>query len=138
MSKFIFEQIQTPLERSFKYLVFDQNKPNIKNFNWHYHPEIELVYIDSGTGIKGVGNHLSNYYNGDLILVGSNLRHMGFTESFSDGKTEVVVQFKPEFLGNSLINTPIFTPFRKKVEKNSKIRNEVSELPTIKKAIQFR
>ena len=55
MSKFIFEQIQTPLERSFKYLVFDQNKPNKKNFNWHYHHEIELVYIDSGTGIKGVG-----------------------------------------------------------------------------------
>ncbi len=106
MSKFIFEKIQTPLERSFKYSVFDQKKPNIKNFNWHYHPEIELVYIDSGSGIKGVGNHLSNYYNGDLVLVGSNVRHMGFTESFLDGKTEVVVQFKPEFLGNSLTNTP--------------------------------
>ena len=36
----------------------------------------------------------------------------------------------------NLDNLPlIFTPFRKKVEKNSKIRNEVSELPTIKKAI---
>ena len=29
----------------------------------------------------------------------------------------------------------IFTPFRKKVEKNSKIRNEVSELPIVNKAI---
>ena len=36
----------------------------------------------------------------------------------------------------NLDNLPlIFTPFRKKVEKNSKIRNEVKELPTIKKAI---
>ena len=36
----------------------------------------------------------------------------------------------------NLDNLPlIFTPFRKKVEKNSKIRNEIRELPTIKKAI---
>ena len=36
----------------------------------------------------------------------------------------------------NLDNLPlIFTPFRKKVEKNSKIRNEISELPTIKKPI---
>ena len=36
----------------------------------------------------------------------------------------------------NLDNLPlIFTPFRKKVEKNSKIRNEIKELPTIKKAI---
>ena len=36
----------------------------------------------------------------------------------------------------NLDNLPlIFTTFRKKVEKNSKIRNEIKELPTIKKAI---
>ena len=36
----------------------------------------------------------------------------------------------------NLDNLPlIFTPFRKKIEKNSKIRNEIRELPTIKKAI---
>ena len=36
----------------------------------------------------------------------------------------------------NLDNLPlIFTPFRKKVEKNSKIRNEISELPAVKKAI---
>jgi len=36
----------------------------------------------------------------------------------------------------NLDNLPlIFTPFRKKVEKNSKIRNEIRELPTVKKTI---
>ena len=54
--KFIFEQIQTPGKIIINTWSFNQNKPNIKNFNWHYHPEIELVYIDSGTGIKGVGS----------------------------------------------------------------------------------
>ena len=36
----------------------------------------------------------------------------------------------------NLDNLPlIFTPFRKKVEKNSKIRDEIRELPSVKKAI---
>lgn len=106
MSNFIFEQIKTPHKRSFKYSIYNNKKPNANNFKWHYHPEIELVYIDKGSGIKGVGNHISNYYNGDLILVGSNLHHMAFTENFSDNKTEVVIQLKPDFLGNSLNITP--------------------------------
>ena len=84
MSKFIIEKIQTPLERSDKYSVFKQKKPNIKNFNWHYHPEIELVYIDSGS-IKGVGNHLSNYYN-RFSFSRFQCTTYGFTESFLDGK----------------------------------------------------
>ena len=38
--------------------------------------------------------------------MGSNLQHMGFTDSFEDGKTEVVIQFLPNFLGNMLTRVP--------------------------------
>ena len=134
MSNFIFEQIETPHERSFKYSIYNKTKPNANNFKWHYHPEIELVYIDRGSGIKGVGNHISNYYDGDLILVGSNLHHMAFTENFSDNKTEVVIQFKPDFLGNSLSFTPelnkihqLFVKAKSGLSFSDTIKNEVGE-----------
>ena len=128
MSNFIFEQIEKPHERSFKYSIYNKTKPNANNFKWHYHPEIELVYIDKGSGIKGVGNHISNYYDGDLILVGSNLHHMAFTENFSDNKTEVVVQFKPDFLGNSLSFTP---------ELNNSNLEDINENNQLKRLFNF-
>ena len=58
-----------------------------------------------------------------------------------DNNFELIMSEDPHLIEErelpfNLNNLPlIFTPFRKKVEKNSKIRNEVSELPTIKKAI---
>ena len=37
---------------------------NIKAF-WHFHPEIELVYVNKGKGKRHIGNHLS-YFNNKL------------------------------------------------------------------------
>ena len=58
-----------------------------------------------------------------------------------DKNFELIMSEDPHLIEESelpfnLDNLPlIFTPFRKKVEKNSTIRNEIRELPTIKKAI---
>ena len=101
-----YESLTSDAGQSFQYKVYNQEKPNSNDPNWHYHPEIELVYIDKGSGKKGIGTHLSNYTNGDFIMVGSNLHHMGFTGKFEDGKTEVVVQFLPDFIGTALSKAP--------------------------------
>jgi AraC-like DNA-binding protein len=42
---------------------------------WHYHQEIEIVLCDGGFGKKFVGNHVSDYMEGDLAILGSNLPH---------------------------------------------------------------
>jgi AraC-like DNA-binding protein len=42
---------------------------------WHYHQEIEIVLCDGGFGKKFVGNHVSDYAEGDLAILGSNLPH---------------------------------------------------------------
>ena len=42
---------------------------------WHYHPEIEIMYILEGTGTRFVGDHVEKYKEGDLCIVGSNLPH---------------------------------------------------------------
>ena len=41
-----------------------------------------MVYINTGVGKRQVGTHLSNYQDGDLILIGSYLPHTGFTKGF--------------------------------------------------------
>jgi YesN/AraC family two-component response regulator len=66
---------------------------------WHYHPEIELVYVNGGRGKRQIGSHISYYTNGSLILIGSNLPHCGFTDETTGNTKETIIQMKPDFLG---------------------------------------
>jgi len=84
---------------SFSFSKYDENA-NIKSHIWHYHPEIELVYINGGSGKRQIGSHISYYTDGDLILIGSNLPHCGFTNDQTGNKNETVIQMNPVFLGN--------------------------------------
>ena len=60
-----------------------------------------MVYVNHGVGKRHVGTHLSNYTNGDLVLVGSYLPHTGFTKGFYDGQKEIVVQFNHDIFTNA-------------------------------------
>ncbi|MGO4819884.1 MULTISPECIES: AraC family transcriptional regulator [unclassified Flavobacterium] len=90
---------------SFSYSKYIE-KANNKAHLWHYHPEIELVYVNGGAGKRQVGSHISYYTDGDLILIGSNLPHCGFTNEQTGNKNETVIQMKPEFLGTAFLNNP--------------------------------
>jgi AraC-like DNA-binding protein len=85
---------------------------------WHFHPEIELVYVNGGAGKRHIGNHISNYVDGDLVLIGSNLPHFGFTDPLTGNKSEVVVQFREDFLGVDFFNTPEMTPIKQLFDRS--------------------
>ncbi|GAA3571068.1 AraC family transcriptional regulator [Snuella lapsa] len=73
---------------------------------WHFHPELELVYVNKGQGKTHIGNHLSYFNNSQLILIGSNLPHNGFTDRLTANGTETTIQFRSDFLGNDFLNVP--------------------------------
>lgn len=100
-----FEAIEPDFGHSFTYQKFDESKHD-KNNIWHYHPEIELVYVNGGSGKRQIGSHISYYTDGDLILIGSNLPHCGFTDKLTGNKSETVVHMKQDFLGNDFFNIP--------------------------------
>jgi len=90
-------------------VLVKQHNQKIKNKNlafWHFHPELELVYVDKGKGKRHIGNHLSYFNNSQLILLGSNLPHLGFTDRLMANGSETIVQFKPDFLGDTFFNIP--------------------------------
>jgi AraC-like DNA-binding protein len=101
-----FEKISPSFGSS---VLVKQHNQKIKNKNlafWHFHPEIELVYVDKGKGKRHIGNHLSYFNNSQLILLGADLPHHGFTDRLTAKGSETIVQFKPDFLGNTFFNIP--------------------------------
>ncbi|PUB32970.1 AraC family transcriptional regulator [Elizabethkingia sp. YR214] len=95
--KVSFERIIPSEKSSFRTL---HNNSPISEFKWeyHYHPEIELVCVISGSGTRHVGYHKSNYTNGDLVLIGSNIPHSGFGLNSVDPHEEIVLQFREDIL----------------------------------------
>ncbi|MDG1451290.1 MAG: AraC family transcriptional regulator [Polaribacter sp.] len=91
----------------------------IKAF-WHFHPEIELVYVNKGKGKTHIGNHLSYFNNSQLLLIGANLPHNGFTDRLTTNGSETLVQFKPEFLGDTFFEIPEMKPIHILFEKAKK------------------
>ena len=100
-----FESITPDFGNSFTYQRFDEHHIN-DNSLWHYHPEIELVYVNGGTGRRQVGSNLSYYTWGTLILVGSNLPHCAFTDELTGNKSETVIHMKADYLGETFFNLP--------------------------------
>lgn len=91
----------------------------IKAF-WHFHPEIELVYVNKGKGKTHIGNHLSYFNNSQLLLIGANLPHNGFIDRLTTNGSETLVQFKPEFLGDTFFEIPEMKPIHILFEKAKK------------------
>ena len=91
----------------------------IKAF-WHFHPEIELVYVNKGKGKRHIGNHLSYFNNSQLLLIGANLPHNGFTDRLTTNGSETLVQFKPDFLGDKFFDAPEMKPISILFEKAKK------------------
>lgn len=83
---------------------------------WHYHPEIELVYVNGGTGKRQIGSHVSYFRDGDLILIGSNLPHCAFITKETGNKSQTVIHMKEDFLGNDFFNIPEMSKIQKLLE----------------------
>lgn len=105
-SKPILEKVETGFESSISFRIYNHQNQNNNDTFWHYHPELELVYVNGGSGKRFVGSHVSHYRNGNLILVGANLPHCGFTESLDKDQQESVIQILPNFLGEDFFNIP--------------------------------
>jgi AraC-like DNA-binding protein len=78
--------------------------PHLYN-NWHYHRELELLYVIRGEGTRYVGDSIEPFFSGDLVLVGSNVPHFWQSDAryFAGDPTIsaelVLTQFLPDLLG---------------------------------------
>ena len=103
--EFVYEKIHVPHKHSFitRRLKMDPNSEKI-----HSHKNFELNLIISGSGRRIVGNHISSYTKGDLVLLGPNIFHCWEvleTENGSDPEC-IVTHFYENILGSNFFNIP--------------------------------
>lgn len=87
---------------------------------WHFHPEIELIYVNKGKGKVHIGNHLSYFNNSQLLLIGSNLPHNGFTDRLTINGSQTCVQFGSDFLGENFFDIPEMGRIKNLFERSKK------------------
>lgn len=86
------------------------------DFQWHFHPEVELTLITRGSGTRVVGDSIENYWPGDLTLIGSELPHTYASAPDHTEHEAVVIHFRPDFLGPAFLTRPEFAAIGRLLE----------------------
>jgi AraC-like DNA-binding protein len=110
-------EIVHPDEGSSFRLLHHKLYSSMYSWSYHYHPEYEIVCVPNGHGTRHVGNHLGNYENGDLVLIGSNLPHSGFGLNADMIHEEIVVQIKEDVFSHTLLSMPEMSSINNLLEK---------------------
>jgi len=79
---------------------------------WHFHEEYELVMIDKSSGTKFIGDKVSEFHEGELMLIGPRVPHFfrNNAEYYrKNGKREassIFIHFTEDFLGRNFFELP--------------------------------
>ena len=104
-----FHKVPLPVQSSFS--VRHDIMPRFGTV-WHYHPEFELHYVIKGEGMRFIGDNISNFSGGEILLLGKNLPHTWyckedyFKKNSSDKVEAIVIHFLPNFMGDDFLRLP--------------------------------
>ncbi len=102
--EFVFEKIFVPDKQSF----ITRKLPLMSNERIHSHNNFELNLITHGTGRRIVGDNISRFEKGDLVLLGKDLPHCWEVLDSEEGHepTCIVTHFTENILKSDFFNMP--------------------------------
>ncbi|MEN8137070.1 MAG: AraC family transcriptional regulator [Bacteroidota bacterium] len=112
--KILFQHLESSEDETF--LTYHLKK-KYYDVPLHYHPEIEIMYVIKGQGMRIVGNSIQNFKENDLVIVGSGVSHVWKSDKSyhldNDLETEYIVLFiNEELVNKSLYTLPEFISIR--------------------------
>jgi AraC-like DNA-binding protein/quercetin dioxygenase-like cupin family protein len=114
------EKILPPSAASFVYQF--KREPSFGVY-WHYHPEYQLTLVLRGHGKRFVGDDVSPFKAGDLVLTGPNLPHMWCSTRTRDrgGRPHeaIIIQFPGSIFGGQFLELPEMTPVRRLLDRSA-------------------
>jgi AraC-like DNA-binding protein len=79
---------------------------------WHFHPEYELVQVIESTGMRFIGDHVSEFSPGDMVLIGPYLPHTYQNDvNYHLGAAalrakSIVIHFREDSFGDNFLGLP--------------------------------
>lgn len=128
--------LKIPLRAEHSFNIRHDIVPHFYN-KWHYHPEIELVYIIRGSGRQFIGDNIHHFKDNDMILLGPNLPHLWrsddiFLKKGSGARVEaLVVHFLPGCFGEQFFELPENKELKKlfeRAQQGVRIKNNTRKL----------
>ena len=102
--EFVFEKIHVPNKHSF----ISRKLPLKSNDDIHSHKNFELNFIASGAGRRIVGDNISGFEKGDLVLMGADLPHCWevLEEEIPLKPSCIVTHFSEDIVGADFFKMP--------------------------------
>jgi len=106
-------------------IFFDEEKPHF-TVPWHFHPEIEILYVCKSTGTSYIGDSINHFKNGAISIIGENIPHWWKSDEeylqakSSDGIKALIIQFRKEMFDTNFINMPEMSSIRDLLERSGR------------------
>jgi AraC-like DNA-binding protein len=102
--------LKIPDQAGFSFSTARGTLPLFAN-QWHFHPEVELICIEQGSGTQLVGDSIGPFGEGDVLLIGADLPHYWQCDdpATREGSLEaqaVAAHFREDFWGPSFLALP--------------------------------
>jgi AraC-like DNA-binding protein len=114
------EKLLPPATASFLYHI--KRDPSFGIY-WHYHPEYQLTLVRRGQGKRFVGDDISRFKAGDLVLTGPNLPHMWCSSHAKSAKgppaEAILIQFPESIFGGQFLELPEMSAVRRLLARSS-------------------
>ena len=101
-----------PLASNNSYIIREFHSARLA-YPFHQHPQYEISYVIKGEGTRIVGDHISRFSSGDLVMVGPDLPHRWLSEHEGpEGTHNIVVQMDAPFMGHGFLDKEEMLPLR--------------------------
>ncbi|MCX6335609.1 MAG: AraC family transcriptional regulator [Bacteroidia bacterium] len=106
-------------------IFYDEEKPHF-TVPWHFHPEIEILYVVRSSGICYTGDGIHRFTEGEISIIGENVPHWWKSDSrfpeqpSRSGIRALIIQFKKEIFESNFINLYEMSAIKALIEKSQR------------------
>lgn len=106
-------------------IFFDEEKPHF-TVPWHFHPEIEILFVVKSSGTSYVGDGIRRFSDGEISIIGENVPHWWksdrkyFEAKARLGMKALIIQFNKEIFYTNFINLPEMSAIKDLLERSQR------------------
>jgi len=106
-------------------IFYNEEKPHF-TVPWHFHPEIEILFVVKSSGICYIGDGIHRFTEGEISIIGENVPHWWKSDSKyldpgnSDGMKALIIQFRKEIFDANFINLHEMSRIKELIEMSQR------------------